>query len=61
VLVVADEVPRVRAAAVRALGVVGEGEHADAVQDTADDPEPAVRRAATTAMARMRRRLDRDL
>ncbi len=58
---VGDEVPRVRAAAVRALGEVGEGEHAEAVHDAQDDPEGAVRRAAETALARLRARLDRDV
>ena len=56
-----DEVTRVRAAAVRALGVVGEGEHAEVVRGAEEDPEPAVRRAAVVALATMRRRLDRDL
>jgi HEAT repeat protein len=57
----ADEVSRVRAAAVRALAVVGEAEHADAVRDCLDDPEPAVRTAAAGALREMSRRLDRDL
>lgn len=58
---VADEVARVRGAAVRALGVVGEGEHAAALRAAEDDPEPSVRRAAALALATMRRRLDRDV
>jgi HEAT repeat protein len=58
---VADDVPRVRAAAVRALGVVGEAEHADVVHGAEDDPDPAVRRAARTALGELRRRLDREL
>jgi hypothetical protein len=58
---VADEVPRVRAAAVRALGAVGESEHVEAVRDALDDPESSVRRAAEQALALLRRRLDRPL
>jgi HEAT repeat protein len=57
----ADEVPRVRAAAVRALAVVGEAEHADAVRDCLDDPEPSVRTAAAGALRTLARRLDRPL
>ena len=57
----ADEVPRVRAAAVRALAVVGEAEHADAVRDSLDDPEPSVRTAAAGALRALARRLDRPL
>lgn len=44
-----DEVPRVRAAAVRALARVGEAEHADAV------------RSDETALRELSRRLDRSL
>jgi len=54
-----DEVPRVRKAAALALGVVGEGEHADAIRELVDDPEPAVAGAAANALAAMSRRLDR--
>ncbi len=57
----ADEVPRVRVAAVRALARVGEAEDADAVRDRLDDPEPAVAAAAEKALREMSRRLDRDL
>ena len=57
----ADEVPRVRAAAVRAIAVVGEAEHADAVRDCLDDPEPSVRTAAAGALRALSRRLDRPL
>ena len=56
-----DEVPRVRAAALRALGEVGEGEHADAVHGAQDDSEVSVRRAAEAALHRLRTRLDRDV
>ncbi len=57
----ADDVPRVRAAAVRALAVVGEAEHADAVRDCLDDPETAVAAAAQRALRELGRRLDRPL
>src|SRR4051794_28766824 len=56
-----DDVPRVRAAAVRALAVVGEAEDADAVRDCLEDPETSVVLAAEKALAAMSRRLDRDL
>ncbi|AKU16005.1 HEAT repeat domain-containing protein [Luteipulveratus mongoliensis] len=58
---VADEVPRVRAAALRVLGAVGEGEHAPTVLDALDDEESAVRAAAQRALRDLERRLDRDL
>lgn len=47
--------------AVRALGLVGEGEHASAVRAAEDDPESSVRRAAAVALVTMRLRLDRDV
>jgi hypothetical protein len=56
-----DEVPRVRAAAVRVLGATGEAEHALAVRDALDDPEASVRAAAERALTRLERRLDRAL
>jgi hypothetical protein len=52
------ELPRVRAAACRALGVVGDTEHVSVVQDCLDDPDPDVRRAAARALGAMSRRLD---
>lgn len=57
----ADEVARVRAAAARGLGVVGEAEHAAAVRALLDDEDEAVRDRAEQALTRMSRRLDRDL
>jgi HEAT repeat protein len=57
----ADEVPRVRVAAVRALAAVGEAEQADVVRDCLDDPEPDVAGAAEAALRAMSRRLDRPL
>lgn len=55
----ADEVERVRKAAVRALAVIGEAEHAEAVRDLLDDP--FVQRDAELTLRDMRRRLDRPL
>jgi hypothetical protein len=54
-----DEVPRVRAAAVRALGLVGEGEALDVARAAQDDGDPAVHRAAELALRRLQQRLDR--
>ncbi|GAA4360469.1 HEAT repeat domain-containing protein [Angustibacter luteus] len=56
---VEDDVPRVRAAAVRALGLVGEVEALDAARDAQDDQDPAVHRAAELAVRRLQERLDR--
>ncbi len=50
--------PRVRANAVRALGVVGDTEHTDDVLALLHDPEPQVRRHADRAYRRMATRLD---
>lgn len=52
------ELPRVRANAVRTLGVVGDMEHAVAVVAVLDDPEEWVREHAARAYERMARRLD---
>lgn len=52
------DLPRVRAAAMRALGVAGDTEHVAVVQDHLDDPDPAVRRSATRSLERMTKRLD---
>jgi HEAT repeat protein len=52
------ELPRVRANAVRALGVVGDTEHVQAVLAVLRDPEERVRGHAARAYARMARRLD---
>ena len=38
------ELPRVRAAAMRALAVAGDTEHVDVVRDRLDDPDETVRR-----------------
>ncbi|GAB3929853.1 hypothetical protein GCM10011575_28140 [Microlunatus endophyticus] len=58
---VTDETPRVRAAAIRALAVVGEAEHAEAVRSALGDPEPAVVEVTEAALGAMSARLDRDL
>lgn len=55
---VRDEVPRVRAAAVGAVGAVGEHEHLGDVDAALVDADPAVARAAGRALERLRERLD---
>ncbi len=57
----ADEVARVRAAAVRGLGAMAESEHAHLIRAALDDPEPAVAAAARRALAELCHRLDREL
>ena len=58
---VEDDVPRVRAAAVRVLGVAGEAEHVDPVRAALVDPEESVRTAGERALRMLERRLDRPL
>lgn len=58
---VADDVPRVRSAALRALTRVGEAEHAEAVRAALDDHDRPVAAAADSALRAMSARLDRDL
>ncbi len=60
-LVTDDDTTRVRAAAARVLGVVGEAEHAPALREAQEDAEEAVRDAAERALRTMRHRLDRDV
>jgi hypothetical protein len=50
--------PRVRAAAVRTLGLVGDTEHVPVVRSALADTDLQVRRAANLAMERMVERLD---
>ena len=57
---VMDPVPRVRAAAAGALGVVGEAEHAEVLRTALDDDLAAVRQAAGRALRELGRRLDRS-
>ncbi len=57
-LVAADETARVRIAALRGLGVVGEHEHLEVVLDALDDPEPTVAAQAERTLHHLRRRLD---
>ncbi|HTW18502.1 MAG TPA: HEAT repeat domain-containing protein [Nocardioides sp.] len=52
------DLPRMRAQAVRLLGIAGDTEHVDAVHATLDDPDPGVRQAAGRALDRMTLRLD---
>lgn len=55
------ELPRVRAAAVRAIGAAGEFEHVEAVEELRDDPDHAVQAAVERALDRLERSLDREL
>ncbi len=55
---VADEVVRVRVAALRVLGAVGEHEHLALVDGARDDTEPSVAVAAERARHLLCRRLD---
>jgi hypothetical protein len=55
------ELPRVRAAAVRAVGAAGEYEHAEAIEPLRDDPDPTVRAAVEKAEEKLATRLDRPL
>lgn len=52
------DLPRVRATAVRLLGVVGDTEHVPVVRSALDDADHQVRRAAGLALERMVERLD---
>ena len=52
---------RVRDAAAWALGRSGEYEHADALREALDDPEPKVRARAERAITELAARLDREL
>ncbi|WP_051365962.1 HEAT repeat domain-containing protein [Hamadaea tsunoensis] len=56
-----DPTPRVRAAAARALGIVGEGEHAAVLRRLLDDVDHDVRMRADQALDRLTVRLDRVL
>ncbi|MGN6751432.1 MAG: HEAT repeat domain-containing protein [Intrasporangium sp.] len=60
-VLVADETPRVRVAALRVLGASGEGEHVSAVRAALDDPDETVRTAADRALGRLADRLDRPV
>ena len=52
------DLPRVRAAAMRALAVAGDTEHVEVVHGLLDDPDPAVRRTAARSLERITQRLD---
>ncbi|MEV6286868.1 HEAT repeat domain-containing protein [Kribbella sp. NPDC051770] len=55
------ELPRVRVAAVRAVGAGGEYEHAEAIEGLRDDPDQSVRAAVERALENLQTRLDRTL
>jgi HEAT repeats len=55
-----DSVPRVRAAALRALAITGEAEHAPAVAAALRDADPAVAGRAAQARTALERRLERS-
>jgi HEAT repeats len=57
-LLTRSALPRVRANAVRTLGVVGDSEHAEVVLAALHDPDERVRRQAGVAYERMAGRLD---
>ena len=57
----ADEVPRVRAAAARALGDVGSASRADDIRSLLKDPEIDVRRGAENGLTRLRSRFPPEL
>ncbi|MBP2380721.1 HEAT repeat domain-containing protein [Brachybacterium sacelli] len=56
-----DAVPRVRVESLRALGAVGEIEHAPSVLTAVHHEDPTVVRAAERALERMEARLDRPV
>ncbi len=58
VLLARHELPRVRSAALRCLGAVGDTEHVVAVEAALDDDSPDVRRSAAHAHQRLAARLD---
>ena len=53
-----NELPRVRSAVARALGLIGDTEHEAVVRRLLDDPDRSVRGTAEPALARMTARLD---
>jgi HEAT repeat protein len=55
-----DEVPRVRAAAVRALGAIGSAEDIDRIRVLLKDPEVEVRRAVQQSLDTLRSRLAKN-
>ncbi|MDX2973766.1 HEAT repeat domain-containing protein [Kribbella solani] len=55
------DLPRVRAAAVRAIGAAGEYEHAAAIVPLTNDPDPSVRTAVQRAYTQLETRLDRPI
>ncbi|HEY3556715.1 MAG TPA: HEAT repeat domain-containing protein [Kribbella sp.] len=55
------DLPRVRAAAVRAVGAAGEYEHAEAIRPLTNDPDRTVRATVERALTTLETRLDRPL
>jgi HEAT repeats len=60
-LLAGDPVPRVRAAVARALGAIGEAEHAQPLRNLRDDEDASVRLRASQALRLLSIRLDRNL
>lgn len=58
VVLTGHDLPRVRANAVRTLGLVGDTEHVEAVEIVLGDEDPMPRKAAALAIRRMTARLD---
>jgi HEAT repeat protein len=58
VALASDPVPRVRVAALAALGRIGEVEHGEVVRQLLDDRDARVRRAASKALNELAGRLD---
>jgi hypothetical protein len=56
-----DQIPRVRAASARAIGIVGETEHAVPLRALLEDDEALVRVQAGRALERLAARLDREV
>ncbi len=61
VALLGDEVPRVRVAALRVLGAVGEGEHAAVIRSALADPEVCVVAMAERMSLGLAERLDRPV
>jgi hypothetical protein len=57
-LLLAHELPRVRAQALRALAVTGDTQHVEMVRDRLEDEDEAVRTQAERALKRMASRID---
>ena len=60
-LLLSNDLPRVRAQALRALAVVGDNPHIEMVRDRLEDEDEAVRGQAERALTQLATRLDVDL